>query len=124
MAEWIEEINQWPDSVYRAFDLEVRFNPETDRPYVTGKEEILDGKPEPDALQTEINKPVILYRVRFPSFGMSNEVILKNLHFTSHFQIYFLENSRFAFHNVTFSKLCQVRLIETKFFFGLLLLQF
>ncbi|MDU8885258.1 potassium channel family protein [Yeosuana sp. MJ-SS3] len=114
LTEWIEEINNWPDSVYSQGNLEIRFKRSDLKYLAINKQEFYKNS---DSIQTltPINKKVVVYGIKFPTLGLSNFVGLKNLEFKETFQIYFLKNDRFGFKNITFQKTFMVRLVESAF---------
>ncbi len=120
MTDWIEEINNWPEEVYRQYDLTVLFDMEKDQKFVS-------SSPNPTTLgsyaineQVSINKKVVLYGLRFPTFGESNIVLLQRLNFKEDFLLYNLKNDRLILNNLTFNKLFQLRLVETSFFMNII----
>ncbi|MEQ8907355.1 hypothetical protein [Ekhidna sp.] len=122
LTDWIEEIQNTPDSIYRANYIEIRIDFEKDAELISYKENQnasdRGGKDRADLLT--IDKHLVLNRIRFrshdnPSF--SNGTLLRNLRFSKSLIIYNLENHRFGFDNCVFDELLQIRVIETRFFF-------
>jgi len=115
MTEWVEEINNWPEDIYRQYNLTVLFDMEKDQKFVERNPQIGIGSSDSTVAQVSINKKVVLYGVSFPTFGESNPAVIKNLHFKKDFIVYNLSNDRLFLKGMTFDQLCQLRLLEVSF---------
>ena len=117
ITAWLNEIKNWPEDVYRQDYLEIHIDPALDSLYYSQDHVITDSDMQMPMF--EINKELRIYHIRFlPKVGNTfNEVQLKNIHFKEIVDIYNVKNNRIGFKHVTFDKLCQLRLMETRFFF-------
>lgn len=126
VTDWIEEINNWPDSTYNQWYLKIRLDPVKDKdivnfnPNTIGFSKTYDN-PNDSIPLVEINKEVILGYVEF--FGESNNLYnafhLKNLHFRKGFSMLFLKNNRIGFDRCVFGGATYMRLMETRFLYAL-----
>ncbi len=121
VTEWIEEVNNWPDSIYRQDNIKVLFNLEKDKNYIAlNDRSILESTIDTVPI-LEVNKSVSLSNIQFHTDeNLFNDVALKNIHFNGKFILYKLKNGRFAFKNCEFDKLHQIRLVNTKFYLSYL----
>ncbi|SNS51217.1 hypothetical protein SAMN05421640_0461 [Ekhidna lutea] len=118
VTDWIEEINNWPDSVYRQNKIEVRIDPVKDRHIAWQTMDVFDSILASSVKRTHITKHIVVYDIRFrwADLGSFNPIVIGNLHFEKPFEMYYLENSRFAFFNSVFDDIYQPRLMKTRFF--------
>lgn len=122
ITDWIEEINNSPDSIYRAERIEVRIDFEKDTQLVSYQPNIdapLQGGESRDE-RLKIDKHIRIIDIRFRTHdnrSLSNTTLLNNLHFTKSVRIYYLKNHRFGIQHSTFDDLLMIRLIDTRFYF-------
>lgn len=116
VTEWLEEINNWPDSVYRQDYLRITFNYEVDSGLIATSFEEL----EKIALNTqrfEINKKIVIFHLDFvgPMVNFYHGRWLTNVHFKEQFSFYRTKDLRLGFKNCVFDKLVEPRLSESRF---------
>ena len=97
ITEWIEEINNWPDTLYFQRYLEVQFDPERDKNFVIDRDSAL-LPPEGD--QVSINKALELRHFRIINQGFAP---IKNLVFEKSVYIEYIEGLFLGFSNLHFN---------------------
>lgn len=119
VTEWIEEINNWPDSLYRQNYLRIKFDYAKDSSIIATSWDEVEKYRETPGEQLVINKRVNVWAIEFEGERKENSYAgwwLVNLHFKEPFSMYRLENDRFGFINCHFGKLYQPRLMKTRFY--------
>ena len=118
VTDWIEEINNWPEKVYRQSLIEIHIDPIKDANYALRPDQGAFNTNVPDSIpKLIVNKKVAVSDLRFDR-AESNffPKVLMNIHFKENFEVYGLKNGRLGFTKCVFDKLHQVRLINTLFF--------
>ncbi|WP_282134334.1 potassium channel family protein [Seonamhaeicola maritimus] len=121
LTDWIEEINNWPDSVYSQNRIKIYFDYEKDKDFIA-----INDRSVMDTITDSVKRKTINKRVGVSEFQfhinrhLYDHVTLKNIHFKKEFKIYNLWNHRLSFKNCVFDKLHQVRVIHTRFYLSYL----
>ena len=118
VTDWINEINNWPETEYRQSQIEIHVDPIKDANYV-----LRPNFGEYDYTVSDtipllyVNKKVAVSDIRFDTEERNFfPFVLKNIHFKENVEIYELQNGRLAFKSCVFDKLHQMRLIKSLFF--------
>jgi hypothetical protein len=117
VTDWIEEINNWPDTLYRQDKIKIHFDPKKDKDFIAIDDSSIMENNVDSIPRIVINKSIHISNVLFHNdLNQFNHVVLKNIHFKGEFKMYWLLNGRMSFKNCVFEKLHQVRLVKTLFY--------
>ena len=116
VREWLEEINNWPDSAYRQNNLRIRMNYELDSGLIATSFDEL-GQLDMNAPRFSVNKSVNVFGLDFfgPTINGYHGRWLTNIHFKEEFSFYRSQDSRLGFKNCIFDDLVQPRLSQSRF---------
>lgn len=117
LTEWIEEINNWPDSIYRQNRIKIYFDSEKDKNFISVNDDSIMGEETDTIPRILVNKAIRVSSLLFHKENYQyDRVTIKNIHFKEEFAFYKLHNARLTFKNCVFDKLHQVRVIHTIFY--------
>lgn len=121
VTDWIEEINNWPDTLYRQNNIKIYFDPVKDKDFIAIEDFSIMENNVDSVPRMVINKSINISNVLFHNDSYQfDHIALKNIHFKGEFKIFFLLNGRMAFKNCVFEKYHQVRLVKTLFYLSYL----
>ena len=115
VTEWLEEINNWPESVYSQRNITIKIDLQKDYKIVAHPDEdymqiTLDNYPP-----FQVNKEIDIRGLSFQSNHGYSGIVLKNINFNGDFQLTGLKINRLGFKNVHFNRLLQIRSVDTRF---------
>jgi len=103
VTEWLEEINDWPDSIYRQSNLHILFNYEKDKGLIATSNEEVENESN---TQTPyfVNKRVRVDKLDFSGdrLGSNEGRWLTNVNFSAGVRIHRIEQGSFGFSNCIF----------------------
>jgi hypothetical protein len=104
LTDWIEEINNWPDSIYSVENIQIRIDPKKDS-LLTG--EAFKAAREPEKIVTTVNKPIRMshWEIGNNFFGIGPIVYsIKNIRFSKSVRLSEFEEFGVAFTNCFFEE--------------------
>ena len=119
VTEWIEEVNNWPDSIYQQENLIIEFNYAKDSLFVATSWKEVNYYGSHPLEKKIIDKHIFIRGLEFKGERKADGYQgfwLVNLHFKKPFDYYLLENNRFGFIQCQFDGLYQARQMNTRFF--------
>lgn len=116
LTDWVEEVNNWPDEIYRQRNLKILIDPIKDKDYISYSDSVAYD-PVDSILRLTISKRLIIWDIQFmDDQSLYSDFALKNLHFKERVDLYRIMNGRLSLKNCVFEKDHQVRIINTLFY--------
>ena len=103
ITDWIEEINNWPDSIYHVKNIKIFIDKKKDSLFI--QEAFKRNDTIKEKVTAEINKTITIEGFEFDNFfGTSGAVAIKNIHFKEKVRISNYQGIGFAFTKMVFDK--------------------
>ncbi|SIO01294.1 potassium channel family protein [Algoriphagus halophilus] len=116
LTDWVEEVNNWPDEIYRERNLKILIDPIKDKDYISFSDSVA-YEPVDSFPRMTINKRINIWDIQFMGDPyLFSGLSLKNLHFKERVDFFRIKNGRLSFKNCVFDNEHQVRIINTLFY--------